>query len=500
MGKHDAGQDHLRDAAGGSGAPAHMRASAGTTGATVDTLAQDVGASGKESARATVGRGQPKTGQVISPAFDAHHPPAPELIDDCVHCGFCLPSCPTYLLFGEEMDSPRGRVYLMKEALEGQPLTDTMVRHWDLCLGCLACVTACPSGVQYEKLIESTRQQVERRYRRTADRRLFRRLIFQLFPYPNRLRLATAPLRPYQKFRVGTHLRRKGIMRRLPSGVQAMEALMPELPSAGASAKLPVVTPAQGQRRRTVGMLTGCVQSVFFPHVNAATVRVLAAEGCEVVTPGAQGCCGALSMHAGREAEAQRFARGTIDAFEAAGVENVIVNAAGCGSTMKGYDYLLRDDPEYAGRAEAFVAKVRDASEFLQELGPVAGRHPLRMSVAYHDACHLAHGQGIRKQPRAVLAGIPGLELREIKEAEICCGSAGIYNMVEPEPARELGERKAKNVLSTGAQLLVTANPGCLLQVRASLRQMDRSMPMAHPMEVLDASIRGTPVEALLQL
>jgi glycolate oxidase iron-sulfur subunit len=246
-------------------------------------------------------------------------------------------------------------------------------------------------------------------------------------------------------------------------------------------------------------MLLGCVQSVFFSHVNAATVRVLAAEGCEVATPRRQGCCGALSEHVGREEEALTFARRTIDVFEAARVDNVIVNVAGCGSTMKSYGYLLRDDPSYAERARRFSDQVRDVSEFLQELGPIADRHPLPMSVVYHDACHLQHGQQIRKQPRELLRQVPQLELREVpREREICCGSAGTYNLLEPQPAMELGERKARNVLAAGARLLVTANPGCHLQIQASLKRLGERLPAAHVMEVLDASIRGLPPESLL--
>ena len=244
-------------------------------------------------------------------------------------------------------------------------------------------------------------------------------------------------------------------------------------------------------------MLTGCVQRVFFPHVNAATTRVLAAEGCEVVAPRGQGCCGALSLHAGREQEAMTFARRTIYTFEAAGVENVVADVAGCGSAMKEYGHLLRDDPTHAVRAQDFAAKVRDASELVYELGPAAVRHPLPLIAAYHDPCHLAHGQGIRAEPREVLRTIPGLTLREIRESEICCGSAGIYNLIEPEPAARLGERKVLNVLETGAQLLVTGNAGCLLQIRASLDRVRQQLPLAHPMQVLDVSIRGEPVTTL---
>jgi glycolate oxidase iron-sulfur subunit len=244
-------------------------------------------------------------------------------------------------------------------------------------------------------------------------------------------------------------------------------------------------------------MLTGCVQGEFFPGVNAATARVLAAEGCDVVIPRKQGCCGALSVHNGRQEEAERFARATIDAFEAAGVQTVVVNAAGCGSSMKEYAEVLADDPAYAERARTFAASVRDVSELLAELGTVAERHPLEVTVAYHDACHLGHAQGIRQQPRALLREVPGLQLREIPEAEICCGSAGIWNVLNPEPARELGDRKARNIASTGAELLVTANPGCLMQVSSSLQRQGTRIGLAHTIEVLDASIRGLPVSTL---
>lgn len=425
----------------------------------------------------------------VRPAFDGHDPPDPELIEDCVHCGFCLPSCPTYLLYGEEMDSPRGRIYLMRQGLEGEPLTGTMVRHFDRCLGCLACVTACPSGVEYEKLIESTRQQVERRHTRTPADRFFRELIFKVFPYPERLRLLAAGVLPYQALGIRSLVRSEPFQKLLPKRLRALESLTPDPPKE--TTPVPPLTPARGKPRARVGLLTGCVQRVFFPDVNAATARVLAAEGCEVVAPATQGCCGALSLHAGREAEAKEFARRTIDTFERAGVDAVVVNVAGCGSAMKGYGHLLRDDPGYAARAARFSASVRDVSEFLAGLEPLVERHPVRAVVAYHDACHLAHGQGIRRQPRDLLRGIPGLELREIQEPEICCGSAGIYNLLEPDAAQALGERKARNVLATGATMLVTGNPGCLLQIRASLDRLGARLPLRHPVQLLDSSIRG---------
>ena len=428
------------------------------------------------------------------PAFDDHHPPSAELVADCVHCGFCLPTCPTYVLWGEEMDSPRGRIYLMNEGLQGEPLTPSMVGHFDACLGCMACVTACPSGVQYDRLIEATRAQVERRFERPAQDKALRRAIFALFPHPRRLRLMRGPLRLYQAGGLDRWLRRTGVLQRLSPTLAAMESLAPPL---GRPEHVPERTPARGERRGVVGMLLGCVQREFFPGVNAATARVLAAEGFDVIAPAAQGCCGALSAHNGREAEAQRFARALVEVFDRAGVDHVVVNAAGCGSTMKEYAELLADDPRYAERARAFAERVRDVSEILAAAGPVAPRHPLPVTVAYHDACHLGHAQGVRAQPRELLRAIPGLQLREVPEGELCCGSAGIWNLLNPEPARELGDRKAANVLRTGAELLVTANPGCLMQVASSLERSGRRIALAHTVEVLDASIRGLGIEGL---
>jgi glycolate oxidase iron-sulfur subunit len=418
-------------------------------------------------------------------AFDAHHPPRLDLISDCVHCGFCLTTCPTYVLWGDEADSPRGRIHLMKQGLQGEPLTASMVQHFDNCLGCMACVTSCPSGVRYDKLIEDTRQQVERRHPRTVREKLLRAGIFSLFPYPRRLRPVRWGLLAYQKL-----------------GLKKLFARHPVLslaPKVGPAGWLPVFVAAQGKRRATVGMLTGCVQSAFFPDVNAATARVLAAEGCDVVIPKGQGCCGALSVHSGREEQAQRFARRLIRVFEKSNVDYLVVNAAGCGSSLKEYAELLRDDPSYADRAAALAAKVRDLTEILADLGPVAPRGELALTVAYHDACHLAHAQGVRAQPRQLLAGIPGLRLREITDPDICCGSAGVWNVLNPGPAQQLGDRKAANIVATQADLLVTANPGCLMQVAAALGRAGNSMAMAHTAQVLDASIRGLPADHLLR-
>jgi glycolate dehydrogenase iron-sulfur subunit len=431
--------------------------------------------------------------QTIQPVgangYDAHHPPSDELIDKCVHCGFCLPVCPTYVLWNEEMDSPRGRIYLMKMVADGTAnINETWVNHFDACLGCMACVTACPSGVEYGKLIEATRAQIERRYTRPAAEKRFRRLLFSIFPRPDRLRALLLPLRLYQKAGLQSLVRRVGVPKLLPARFRAMEALLPQVP---AQETLPELIPAQGERRRRVGLLLGCVQRVLFPQVNAATARVLAAEGCEVVAPKAQPCCGALLVHAGEEEQAVQLARQTINAFEKAQVDAVIINAAGCGSNVKEYGHLLRDDPEYAERAKAFAAKCRDVSEFLSELEPHATRHALPLRVAYHDACHLQHAQGVRLQPRTVLGRIPQLELLEIAEAAICCGSAGIYNLVQPEAATELGDRKASHIAALAADIVVSANPGCLLQLQSALARAGRKLPVRHFIELLDASIRG---------
>ncbi|MFD0686580.1 (Fe-S)-binding protein [Actinomadura fibrosa] len=417
----------------------------------------------------------------------------PKLLGDCVHCGFCLPTCPTYVLWGEEMDSPRGRIHLMQQHAEGAPLSGPMVEHFDKCLGCMACVTACPSGVQYDRLIEMTRAEVEQEHPRPLQERLVREAIFRLFPYRRRLRALRGPLRAYQKAGLDRLVRRTGVLERISPSLAAMERLAPPL---GKAPRLPERVAARGKHRATVGMLTGCVQGEFFPGVNAATARVLALEGCDVVIPKGQGCCGALSLHAGREEEARAFARRTVETFES--VDVIVVNSAGCGSAMKEYQALLADDPSWSARAEALSARTRDLAEFLVELGPRAERGPLPVTVAYHDACHLSHAQGIRAQPRALLAGIPELTVREVADPDICCGSAGTYNLLQPEAAAELGDRKAANVDATGAELLVAANPGCSMQIATALRRGGTGIAVAHTAQVLDASLRGLGREALV--
>ena len=434
-----------------------------------------------------------------SSSFDAHHPPEKKFIDECVHCGFCLPACPTYVLWGEEMDSPRGRIYMIKKAAGGEaPLDTRFQQHMDNCLGCMACMTACPSGVQYSKLIEPTRAQIERNLPRGLFESLFRRLLFATFPYPGRLRLLAVPLFVYQKSGLRSLVRAIGMHKLLPRRLAAMEALLPDVPT-HLFKKLPSIIRPEAPPRRRVGMLSGCVQQVFFSHVNAATARVLAAEGCEVVIPSAQQCCGALMLHSGLEDDAAALAKKMIAVFEAAQVDTIVINSAGCGSTMKDYGYLLRDDPAWAERAAAFSARCKDISELLYELKPQALRHPLKLRIAYHDACHLQHAQGVHEQPRRLLAGIPELNVVEIPEATLCCGSAGVYNLLQPETASQLGSRKVENLLTTGAQAVISANPGCLLQLMNGLRQRGlKAMPAFHMVELLDASIRGITVDDLL--
>jgi glycolate oxidase iron-sulfur subunit len=424
--------------------------------------------------------------------FDEHHPPSTEIIDKCVHCGFCLATCPTYVLWHEEMDSPRGRILLMKVAKEGQvQMTPQWVQHFDTCLGCMACMTACPSGVDYGKLIEATRAQIERHHPRSMFEKLHRRMLFALFPRPDRLRLLRWPMLAYQKSGLQTLARKSGILKLVPKKLRAMETLMPAL---GSAEPIPEITPAVGAKRLRVGLLLGCVQREFLPQINSATVRVLSAEGCEVVAPKAQPCCGALMIHAGEEPDALALAKQTIDVFEKAGVDVVVTNAAGCGSNVKEYGYLLRDDSSYAERAKVFSAKCKDITEILAALPARVTRKPMPVRVAFHDSCHLQHAQGVRVEPRQLLAAIPELELTEIPESAVCCGSAGIYNLVQPEAANALGERKAQLIMPLDADVVATGNPGCLLQLQSSLERLGKKTRVVHTVQLLDASIRGTNV------
>jgi len=427
--------------------------------------------------------------------------PSSALIDKCVHCGFCLPTCPTYLLWGEEMDSPRGRIYLMKAGIEGRvDTTSSFVEHFDRCLGCLACVTACPSGVQYAPLIEKQRAQIEHRYTRDAGDALFRSLLMAIVPYPWRMRIVMLPLlllgpllrTMTRAASAPASTRPEGTEGSLWRRVTAAMRLAPPVSWRGLVDHVAEHTPAVGSERLKVGLLAGCVQRLSFGKVNHATVRVLAAEGCSVNAPGSQGCCGALPLHAGRIEQARSLARHNIEVFEKAGVDRIAVNAAGCGSAMKDYGELFADDPAWAARAKAIAAKVRDVTELLADLGEQrAVRRPLPARVVYHDACHLAHGQGVRTQPRALLQGIPGIELLTPGESEICCGSAGIYNLVQPGPAAQLGARKVGHIAALSPDMIATANPGCTLQIAAAARGLGHDWPIFHPIELIDASIHG---------
>ncbi|MBV8885726.1 MAG: 4Fe-4S dicluster domain-containing protein [Chroococcidiopsidaceae cyanobacterium CP_BM_RX_35] len=434
-----------------------------------------------------------------SSGFDSQHPPEQKLIDTCVHCGFCLSTCPSYRVIGKEMDSPRGRIYLMDAINEGEiSLNTATVEHFDSCLGCLACVTTCPSGVQYDKLITATRPQIERNYPRSLPDKLYRKLIFSLFPYPNRLRILLAPLLLYQKSGLQKLVRATGLLKLLSPRLAAMEWNLPQISPDAFRDTLPEVIPAQGEKRYQVGMILGCVQRLFFSPVNAATVRVLTANGCEVVIPKTQGCCAALPHHQGQEAQAKEIARQMIDSFANTGVDAIIINAAGCGHTLKEYGRLLQDDPEYREKAQEFALKVKDVQEFLATVGLTAELSPLtsqQLTLVYQDACHLLHGQKISVQPRQLLRQIPEVRLQEPLDAALCCGSAGVYNMLQPEIADELGQQKVQNLLNTGAELIASANPGCTLQLSKHLQLQGKAIPIMHPIELLDYSIRGVKLE-----
>ena len=401
-------------------------------------------------------------------------------IETCIHCGLCLPACPTYQLLGEEMDSPRGRIFLMKDVLEGRlPPDEATLQYVDRCLGCLACQAVCPSGVHYEALVVPFRAHAERRRRRPLLARAVRGLALRTLPYPGRFRLAARAGRLARPLR--------GL---LPSPLAAMLELLPDhLPP---PAPLPAVVPAEGRRRARVALLVGCVQRVLAPEITAAAVRVLARNGVEVVVPPGQGCCGALPMHAGADRQARTLARGILAAFPR-DVDAVVTTAAGCGSAMKAYPLLFAGDGEGAG-AEAFARRVRDVSEVLDGLGLVPGaRFAAPVRVAYHDACHLAQAQGIRAAPRRLLAAVENAAVVEVTGGEACCGSAGIYNLKEPAIARALGDRKAAAIRETGAAVVASGNIGCLVQLRAALARTGPPLPVRHTVELLDLAYRGAP-------
>jgi glycolate oxidase iron-sulfur subunit len=423
-----------------------------------------------------------------------------ELFLDCVHCGLCLSSCPTYLETGNENDSPRGRIYLWRAVTDGRAeLSDEVRRHLDLCLECRACETACPSGVQYGKIIGSYKKDLARVYRAVPSVTGIQRwMLLALTPYAWRMRWALWPMRVLQW--LGLRGLADSLSWLLPRALRSMQEIVPHLqPSRG---PLPEVLPAEGQRRARVGLLTGCAADAFFPQTTVNTVRILQANGCEVWVPGRQGCCGALHYHAGMVGEARQFALANCDAFGKGlgdtldGVDAIITNAGGCGPVLKEYGHLLEGTPQQ-GWAEKFAKKVRDIHEFLVELGPVRPTYEVKLKATYHDACGLAHAQKIRSEPRKLLGMVPGLELVPLAEGENCCGAAGSYNITQPEMAAEVGARKARHIIETGAQAVLTGNVGCLLQIERHLRLQRSKMWVAHPIDVLWAGYSGKMPEEL---
>jgi glycolate oxidase iron-sulfur subunit len=401
-----------------------------------------------------------------------------EYVDDCVHCGFCLDSCPTYVLWASEADSPRGRIVLIADAIAANgTVQPAMAEHIDTCLGCLACVTACPSGVRYDKLIDRARPAVERQHQRSLGERAVRRVLFETLPHPRRLR-ALAPLLPAARIAAD----------RLPGRLGVLARVAPRRPAGGLGAPLPEYTPATGPQRGRVGLLLGCVQRVFFADVHRATIGVLAAEGYEVLAPRLPDRCGALELHSGEHDAGVARARSTISAFDELGeLDHIVVNSAGCGTAMKDYGELVATPA-----ARAFATRVRDVSELLAAAPPRARRGPVDLRVAYHDACHLRHAQGLSAEPRAMLTAIPALELLEVaSEPNVCCGSAGIYNVVQPQAAAELGARKAGFLRATGAQAIAAANPGCAAQLDRHLRELGHPLPVHHPIELVWRAIQA---------
>ena len=412
---------------------------------------------------------------------------------DCVHCGLCTSACPTYTEVGDENDGPRGRIYLMRLVAEGQmPLDGRMRRHLDRCLDCRACETACPSGVHYGRLIEPFRLAVEASERSVLKRYdWFRQLIlFRLFPYANRIRLAMTPVRWAQRLGLYNLAERLGIFRLIPGRLGQMITLVG--PPIDPGPKLPKFLPAIGRRRARVAFFVGCVADAMFRHTHWATLRVLQENGCDILIPSGQGCCGAIHFHAGSSEGARQLADANTAAFDLEEIDAVIVNHAGCGAMLKEYGIHWRDDRQPA-RAR-FSAKVKDVNEFLDQLGLIPPSGRIEAVATYHDACHLGHAQQIREAPRQLLAQIPGLELRELPETEICCGSAGTYNLNQPQMAQRLMRRKLDNILRTGAQIVLASNAGCLLQIGREVRQKRQPLRVMHPMDLLDLSYRRLPL------
>ncbi len=396
----------------------------------------------------------------------------------CIHCGLCLASCPTYLETGNENDSPRGRIYLMRAVQEGRlALGQTAVRHIDSCLGCRACEAVCPSGVQYGDLLEHTRDHIEKNYRRSFFQTFLRRFaIEKILPYPARMKWALVPAK------IVRDLRAEWL---LPKFAREAMAL---LPVTNARIPIPENSPAIGTARGRVGFVSGCVMSVWFSETNAASIRLLNRAGYETVVPPGQGCCGALFAHSGNLSAARACARKNVEVFERQNLDAIIINAAGCGSILKEYGELLGDDPEWRQRAKRFSSKVKDLTEWLAKSDVRFGRWASQFPgpVTYHDACHLAHAQRITRQPRDLVKASAGKDFVELPESDVCCGSAGTYNLTEPEMADRLQARKIENILKTGAQTVVTSNPGCLLQIQAGLRKAGAQVAVLHIADFLD--------------
>jgi len=406
-------------------------------------------------------------------------------LDRCVHCGLCLQACPTYRQLGVEMDSPRGRIFQMVQVSEGAPITDAYREHLDLCLACRACETACPSGVEYGRLIEDARAEIESKTRRNWPARVVRKFLFnRLLPSPALLTIAGSGLWLYQASGLQRLVRATHVLNLF--GLDELEALTPRAEPPFFFGQIGKIFPAHGERRFRVAMLAGCIGSVSFARLNEATVRVLQRNGCEVVVPAGQTCCGALHVHSGLPESARPLARRNIDAILNGGFDAIITNAAGCGSTLKEYNHLLAHDRLYSRKAEQFAALMKDATEFLAGIELNREMRPLKWRVTYQDSCHLAHGQKIRKAPRQLIAQIPGIEFREMPHADACCGSAGVYNVLQTEMAMKILDDKMTHALSVQPDVIATANPGCMLQLEAGVRRSGGGQRVLHVVELLD--------------
>ena len=408
---------------------------------------------------------------------------------DCVHCGLCTSSCPTYVELGNENDSPRGRIYLMRAVTDGRlGMTKEVTRHLELCLDCRACETACPSGVQYGRLIEPFRVAMERDGDKPKSNDWFHRwILFGLFPYPERMRLALAPARLAQWLGIDRLAESVGLFSLLPPRLRQLARMLP--PPTKAEPPLPKFLPAKGEKRATVALFTGCVGEAVFRPTNWATARVLQENGCDVHVPQDQACCGAIHYHAGASEPARELADHNLAEFDLDLIDATIVNVAGCGAMLKDYEHHWHDD--HTTDRGAFAAKVRDINEFLDELGLIRPKGNIDITATYHDACHLAHAQKVREAPRNLLSQIPSLKLVELAESDLCCGAAGTYNLTEPEMAERLAKRKMKNIVATGARVVATANAGCLLQIAREARTQGEKLKIVHPIDLLDKSYRG---------